>query len=61
MILEAAPLKEGGGIELQRLHNTVQQHLRALKAMNYKPFITSILELKLDTNTMFEWQKFSQD
>ena len=27
----------------------------------FGPFITSILELKLDTNTMFEWQKFSQD
>ena len=25
------------------------------------PFITSVLELKLDTNTMFEWQKHSQD
>ena len=32
--------------------------------MDYEPsgpFITSVLELKLDTNTMFEWQKFSQD
>jgi hypothetical protein len=25
------------------------------------PFITSVLELKLDTTTMFEWQKHSQD
>ncbi len=25
------------------------------------PFITSILELKLDDNTSFEWQKSSQD
>ena len=25
------------------------------------PFITSVLELKLDTNTMFEWQKHSHD
>ena len=24
-------------------------------------FITSVLELKLDDNTSFEWQKFSQD
>jgi hypothetical protein len=32
--------------------------------MDYEPlgpFITSMLELKLDANTMFEWQKFSQD
>ena len=44
------------------LHDTVQQHLRALKSMDYEPsvqFITSILELKLDTMTMFEWQKHS--
>ena len=64
MILETAPLKEGTGRELRRLYDTVQQHLRALKAMDYEPsgpFITSILELKLDTNTMFEWQKHSQD
>ena len=55
MILEAAPLKEGGGRELRRLHDTVQQHLRALKAMVYEPygpFIMPILELKLDTNTV---------
>lgn len=64
MILEAAPLKEGSGRELCRLHDCVQQHMRTLKAMDYEPsgpFITSVLELKLDTNTMFEWQKFSQD
>ena len=64
MILEATSLKEGTGKELCRLHDTVQQHLRALRAMDYEPsgpFITSVLELKLDTNTMFEWQRFSQD
>ena len=65
MILKATSLKEGTRRELRRLHNTVQQHvLRALRAMDYEPsgpFITSALELKLDTNTMFEWQKFSQD
>ena len=63
MILEAPSLKEGSGKELRRLHDTVQQHLRALKAMDYEPsgpFITSVLELKLDVNTMFEWQKHSQ-
>ena len=51
-------------MELRRLHDTVQQHLRALKAMDYEPsgpFITSVLELKMDTSTMFEWQKHSQD
>ena len=63
MILEAPPLKDSSGKELHQLHDTVQQHLRALRAMDYdpsSPFITSVLELKLDVNTMFEWQKHSK-
>ena len=63
-ILDVPALKEGSGKELRCLHDTVSQHLRALKAMNYEPsgsFITSMLELKLDANTTFEWQKHSQD
>ena len=42
----------------------MQQHLRALKAMGQEPsgsFITSMLELKLDTNTMFEHSQASTD
>ncbi len=42
--------KTGTGRELRCLYDTVQQHLRALKAMEYEPsgpFITSVLELKL--------------
>ena len=56
-ILDAPAIKEGCGKELQRLHDTVNQHLHALKAMNYAPpghFVTSMLELKLDSKTMFE-------
>ena len=63
-IVEIAPLKEGSGKELCYLHDTAQQHLRALKAMGQEPsgsFITSPLELKLDQNTMFEWHKCSQE
>ena len=63
MILEAPPLRDGNGKELRHLHDTVQQHLRALKSMDYEPssaFITAVIELKLDTNTMFEWQRHSQ-
>ena len=59
MILETPTLKDGSGKELRRLHDIAQQHLRALKAMGHEPsgpFITSLLDLKLDTNTMFEWQ-----
>ena len=64
VILNAPTLKDGSGKELRRLHDTVQQLLHALRSMGYEPsgpFITSVLELKLDTNTMFEWQKHSQD
>ena len=63
MILEAPALKDGSGKELRNLHDTVQQHVRALKSMGYEPsgpFITSTLELKLDQTTMFEWQSHSQ-
>ncbi len=63
VILETPSLKDGSGRELRRLHDAVQQHLRALKSMGYEPsgpFVTSILELKLDQTTLFEWQKHSQ-
>ena len=62
-ILEVAPLKNGTGRELRKLHDTVQQHLPALKSMGYEPsdpFVTSTLELKLDQGTMYKWQKHSQ-
>ena len=64
MIVEAAPLKDGTGRELRKLHDHVQQHLRALRSFDHDPpgaFITSLLELKLDQETMFEWQRHSQE
>jgi len=63
MIVDAPALKDGSGKELRRLHDVVQQHLRALKSLGHDPpgsFITSLLELKLDTTTMFEWRRHSQ-
>ncbi len=63
-IVETPNLKDGSGKELRRLQNAAQQHLRALKAMGYESsgsFVTSMLELKLDVDTMFEWQRQSQD
>ena len=63
-IVEAPSLKDGTGKELRTLHDTVVQHLRALKALGHEPskhFITSLLELKLDPTTMFEWQRHSQE
>ena len=44
MILNAPAIKDGTGCELRHLHDIVQQHLRALKALGYDPscpFITS--------------------
>ena len=57
-------LKDGTGKELRRLHDTAQQHLDALKSMGCEPdgsFITSMLELKSDAQTMFEWQQYSSE
>ena len=62
-IVDMLPLREGGGKELRYFHDVLQQHLRALKTMRTEPdpsFITSIIELKLDETTLFEWQKHSQ-
>ena len=61
MIIEAQCLRDGSGKEL---HDTVQQYLRALKGMDCEPsspFITSVLELKLDSNAMFKWQRYSRE
>ena len=64
VILDAQAIKDGCGKELQQLHDVITQHLSALRAMDYDipgHFITSVLELKLDTNTMFEWLKMAQN
>ena len=63
-IVEAPSLKEGTGKEIHALHDLVVQHLRALKSFGHKPsqaFITSLLEMKLNSTTMFEWQRHSQE
>ena len=63
-IVEATPLRDGTGKEIRALHDLVVQHLRALKSLGHEPsqaFITSLLEMKLDSTIMFEWQRHSQD
>ena len=63
LIVDAPSMKEGSGKELRALHDTVQQHVRALKTLGCDlpgKFITSMIELKLDVDTLFEWQKHSQ-
>ena len=62
-IIKAPSLRDGSGKDLRRFHDTMQQHLRALKAMGHEPpgpFLTSLLELKLDVDTTFEWRRHSQ-
>ena len=62
-IIKVPSLKDNTGKELRHLHDVLQQHLRALKAMDKEPsasFITSLIEMKLDPDRMFEWQKASQ-
>ena len=57
-------LKEGSSRELRCLHDVSSQHLRELKAMGYdssRPFVTSLIEIKLDRTTMFEWQRHTQE
>ena len=42
----------------------MQQHLRALKSLGCEPdvlLITSMLELKFDAQTIFEWQQYSSE
>ena len=63
-IVEAPALKDGTGKEIRALHDLVVQHLRALKSLGHEPsqaFMTSLLEMKLDPTTMFEWQRHSQE
>ena len=64
MIVDTLLLKEGNGRELRRLHDTVQQHVHVLKTLGCElpgKFITLIIELKLDVDTLFKWQKHIQE
>ena len=62
--MEIPTLKENNGKDLCRFHDILQQHLHALNVDTFEPlsqFITSVIQLKLDLDTMFEWQKHTQD
>ena len=61
-IIDAPSLRDGNERELPRLHDTANQHMRAVKAMDFSPwtFVTSVLESKLDQTTTFEWKKHGQ-
>ena len=56
-------MKGGSSGELRELHDTLQHHLRSLKAMeqlNFERFMTVVGESKLDNLTIVEWQKSTQ-
>ena len=62
-LLDTPSVHDGNGRELRRLHDISQKHILTLKAMGQEPspaFITSLIELKLNSSTMFEWQPHSQ-
>ena len=62
-ILNLKPMKDGSSGELRKLHDTLQHHLRSLKAMDqldFERFMTALGECKLDDLTMVEWQKSIQ-
>ena len=55
--IEAPSLKEGSRQELRCLHDVLLQHLWVVKVMDNEssPFVTSLIELKLDQVVAFEW------
>ena len=62
-ILNIKPMKDGSSGELRKLHDTLQHHLRSLKAMqqlDFERFMTALGECKLDSLTIVEWQKSTQ-
>lgn len=49
--------------ELRKLHDTLQHHLRSLKAMeqlDFERFMTALGDCKLDSLTIVDWQKSIQ-
>ena len=62
--MSSTPLKDGHGQELHKLYDVLNQHLCELKAMEYDSsgrFITSLIEMKLDRSTIFEWERHTDE
>ena len=53
---------DGSGKKLRRLHNVLAHHLRVLnvKDCELSSFVTSLIQMKLDQSTSFEWQRHIQ-
>ena len=64
VIVEYSKMKDGTGNELRKLHDTMLQNLRALSTLGQPPdpqFMTSLIQLKLDSTTSFAWREASKD
>ena len=62
-MLNAKAVKDGTSSELRQLHDTFQHHLRSLKAqdkLDFDRFMTTLGRSKLDSQTIIEWQIFTQ-
>ena len=61
-IVETPSLKDDDGRELCHLYDILMQHLLVLKVIEYEPslFVVSLIEMKLDQTTTFEWQRQTQ-
>ena len=62
-IMGVPSLKEGNIKENRCLHDVILQQYRELKAINednFETLLTIIVELKLDSTTMRDWQRSSQ-
>ncbi len=59
-ICDVPNLKDGLGKEIRRFHDVINSNSNT-QSNATDSFITSLLELKLDKDTMFEWQKASQE
>ena len=61
-IQKAFPLKTGNGQELLRMHDHLQQHIRALKVSgvySIETYLTVAIELKLDKGKKLRWTEHS--
>ena len=57
-------MKDGSSAEFRKLHDTLQHHLRTLKAigtqLHFERLMTTLGECKLDNLSIVEWQKSTQ-
>ena len=63
-IVEIPTIKVGTGRELRQLHDLVSQHVRSLRTVmgdTFEPFMSSLIEMKLDQASKFAWQQHTHE